>query len=98
MWQFVFYRRGWRQPLDDTSQCEVWCGMKLLGILPGALVCQIISHFLSSAFLSRAAGDRLDHADFRFPLARMSPLDADSASLPRLVGVRRRLRGWRMRD
>lgn len=98
MLQFVFYRRGWRQPLDATSECEVWSGLRLVGILPGALVCQIVGQFVSGALLSKMAADRLDSAMISrvgFPLAPLPSLGIRSTPLPRLVKVRHFLRGWR---
>ncbi len=99
MLEFVLYRRGWRQPLDPTSECEVWCGLKLVGILPGDLICQVLSQFISTTALSMVAAKRLSvntiPDPLRFPLASMIPSSALSASLPRLVGVHRQLRGWR---
>lgn len=98
MLEFVMSRRGWRHPLDTTSECEVWCGLKLVGILPAALLCQVLEQFVSTVLLSMAASQQLDltavPTELRFPLISMAPRKASPASRPRLVGVRRPLRGW----
>jgi hypothetical protein len=46
-----FRRSGWRRPLGDFDEVEVWTGATCLARLPGALVSHILAHHVLGLFV-----------------------------------------------
>lgn len=92
---FTFFRRGWRQPLDDLAYCEVWLGTRLVATLPGAFIVQVLRQFVLTVNLVTAAAGRFEPGK-AIPLAEPAPVRLSfRGEVPRLQGVNgRRLRAW----
>jgi hypothetical protein len=46
-----FRRSGWRRPLGDFDEVELWTGTTCLARLPGALVSQVLAHHVLGLFV-----------------------------------------------
>lgn len=83
----VRFRSGWQQPFRDGDQLVIYGRQReMVGVLPGALLFQLIAHYLTGAQLHAELSIRVaDPERARFPLAsiaralRPGELDQDRA-------------------
>ena len=65
-----FVGRGWRWPLREGDEVEVWSGLECVGRIPAALLGQLLVHYLQGAALQEEVRRTLTAAAPALPMPR----------------------------